>query len=137
MSSFFSQMLYVFFSANRRLRHRGVQGGICPHAAVWQGSVMGNGGMGESSSCCSSFHALSEEMRRVFDRAVVGREAARRLADLRQGERSVSDFSIEFRPWRRSASGTRRRSGTCSCMGWLTGSRGRYSVVSCPLVWTG
>ncbi len=36
-------------------------------------------------------------MRRVFDRAVVGREAARRLADLRQGERSVSDFSIEFR----------------------------------------
>ncbi len=36
-------------------------------------------------------------MKRVFDRAVVGREAARRLADLRQGERSVSDFSIEFR----------------------------------------
>jgi hypothetical protein len=36
-------------------------------------------------------------MKRVFDRAVAGREAARILADLRQGERSVSDYSIEFR----------------------------------------
>ncbi|KAG1953738.1 retrotransposable element [Pimephales promelas] len=36
-------------------------------------------------------------MRRVFDRAASGREAARVLTELRQGERSVSDFSIEFR----------------------------------------
>ncbi len=61
-------------------------------AALWGTAVWEN-----RHPCCSSFHALSEEMRRVFDRAVVGREAARRLADLRQGERSVSDFSIEFR----------------------------------------
>ncbi len=47
--------------------------------------------------CCSSFRSLSLEMRRVFDRALVGREAARMLADLRQGERSVSDYSIQFR----------------------------------------
>lgn len=59
-------------------------------AALWGTAVWEN-----CHSCCSSFHALSEEMKRVFDRAVV--EAARRLADLRQGERSVSDFSIEFR----------------------------------------
>ncbi len=61
-------------------------------AALWGTAVWEN-----HHSCCSSFSALSEEMKRVFDRAVVGREAARRLADLRQGERSVSDFSIEFR----------------------------------------
>ncbi len=61
-------------------------------AALWGTAVWEN-----HHACCSSFHALSEEMKRVFDRAVVGREAARRLADLRQGERSVSDFSIEFR----------------------------------------
>ncbi|KAL0190885.1 hypothetical protein M9458_013583, partial [Cirrhinus mrigala] len=36
-------------------------------------------------------------MRRVFDRAVMGREAASVLADLRQGNRTVSDYSIEFR----------------------------------------
>ncbi len=61
-------------------------------AALWGTAVWEN-----HHACCSSFHALSEEMKRVFDRTVVGREAARRLADLRQGERSVSDFSIEFR----------------------------------------
>ncbi len=36
-------------------------------------------------------------MRRVFDRAVAGKDAARLLADLRQGDRSVADYSIEFR----------------------------------------
>ncbi len=35
-------------------------------------------------------------MRRVFDRALVGREAARMLADLRQGERSVSDEKAQW-----------------------------------------
>ncbi len=33
----------------------------------------------------------------MFDRAASGREAARLLAELRQGDRSVTDFSIEFR----------------------------------------
>ena len=36
-------------------------------------------------------------MRRVFDRAVAGREAARVLSELRQRERSVSDYAIEFK----------------------------------------
>uniref|UniRef100_A0A9J8BP49 Reverse transcriptase/retrotransposon-derived protein RNase H-like domain-containing protein n=1 Tax=Cyprinus carpio carpio TaxID=630221 RepID=A0A9J8BP49_CYPCA len=36
-------------------------------------------------------------MRRVFDRAVAGREAARLLADLRQGHGSVLEYSIQFR----------------------------------------
>ncbi len=61
-------------------------------AALWGTAVWEN-----RHPCCSSFHSLSQEMRRVFDRALVGREAARRLADLRQGEQSVSDYSIQFR----------------------------------------
>lgn len=60
-------------------------------AALW-GTVWEN-----HRPCCDSFVALSEEMRRVFDRAVAGREAARQLADIRQGEKSVADYSIEFR----------------------------------------
>ena len=36
-------------------------------------------------------------MKRVFDRAVAGREAARQLTDIVQGERPVADYSIEFR----------------------------------------
>ncbi len=46
--------------------------------------------------CCTSFQSFSEEIRKVFDRAASGREAARFLADLRQGDWSVTDYSIEF-----------------------------------------
>ncbi len=65
----------------------------------------------------------SQEMRRVFDRALVGREAARMLADLRQGEQSVSDYSIQFRTLAAECEWNERRSGTCSCMGWPTVSK--------------
>ncbi len=61
-------------------------------AALWGTTVWEN-----RRPCCSSFNALKEEMRRVFDRAATGRETARRLADLQQGERTVSCYSIEFR----------------------------------------
>ncbi len=61
-------------------------------AALWGTAVWEN-----CHPCCSSFRSLSQEMRRVFDCALVGREAARMLADLRQGEQSVSDYSIQFR----------------------------------------
>jgi hypothetical protein len=47
--------------------------------------------------CCASFQAFSSELRKVFDRAASGRDAARLLAELRQGERTVTDYSIEFR----------------------------------------
>ncbi|XDV18071.1 hypothetical protein PO909_023843 [Leuciscus waleckii] len=60
-------------------------------AALWGTAVWEN-----QDPCCASFQTLSAEMKRVFDRAVAGREAARILADLKQGERSVSDYSIEF-----------------------------------------
>lgn len=60
-------------------------------AALWGTAVWEN-----QDLCCASFKTLSEEMRRVFDRAVADREAARLLADLQQGDRPVSDYSIEF-----------------------------------------
>ncbi len=62
-------------------------------AALWGTAVWES-----QDPCCASFQELSAEMRRVFDRAVSGREAARMLADLRQGERTVSDFSIPSDP---------------------------------------
>ncbi|MGL5320469.1 MAG: DUF4939 domain-containing protein [Aeromonas veronii] len=61
-------------------------------AALWGTAVWEN-----QDPCCTSFQALSAEMKRVFDRSVAGREAARLLAELKQGEKSVSDYSIEFR----------------------------------------
>ena len=61
-------------------------------AARWGTAVWEN-----RHPCCSSFLALTEEMKRVFDRAAVGREAARKLSDLQQGSRPVSDYIIDFR----------------------------------------
>ncbi|XDV19983.1 hypothetical protein PO909_025369 [Leuciscus waleckii] len=61
-------------------------------AALWGTAVWEN-----QDPCCASFQTLAAELKQVFDRAVAGREVARVLADLRQGDRSVSDFSIEFR----------------------------------------
>ncbi len=60
-------------------------------ASLWATAMWEN-----QHQCCSSFQALAEEMKRVFDRVVTGREAARLLVDLCQGVFSVSDYSIEF-----------------------------------------
>ncbi|KAG1928799.1 hypothetical protein F2P79_023363 [Pimephales promelas] len=46
--------------------------------------------------CVFSFALFKDEMIRVFDRSAHGEEASRLLSSLRQGSRSVSDFSIEF-----------------------------------------
>jgi len=62
------------------------QAALCG-TAVWE----------NKDPCCTSFQALAAEMKRVFDRAVAGKDAARLLAELRQGDRTVADYSIEFR----------------------------------------
>ncbi len=43
--------------------------------------------------CCASFRSFSEELKKVFDHAASGREAARLLAELRQGDCTVTDYS--------------------------------------------
>uniref|UniRef100_A0A9J8B5B9 CCHC-type domain-containing protein n=1 Tax=Cyprinus carpio carpio TaxID=630221 RepID=A0A9J8B5B9_CYPCA len=78
--------------ANERAKVAFVLTLLTGRAALWGTAVWEN-----QDPCCASFQSLSAEMRRVFDRAVAGREAARKLAELRQHERSVSDYSIEFR----------------------------------------
>lgn len=49
------------------------------------------------SLCCDDFKSFKAEMIKVFDRSVFGKEASRQLASLRQGKRSVADYSIEFK----------------------------------------
>jgi hypothetical protein len=51
----------------------------------------------KQSVFCSSVTAFSEGIRKVFDHATPGREAARGLLNLVQGSRRVTDYSIEFR----------------------------------------
>ena len=49
------------------------------------------------SPVCSSVQLFTETLRKVFDHTARGREAARALMDLRQGNRRVSAYAVEFR----------------------------------------
>ena len=53
--------------------------------------------MGEAVATCSSVSAFSDGVQKVFDKATPGREAARGVFNLVQGNRQVVDYSIDFR----------------------------------------
>ena len=74
-----SKVAYVISLLNGRAREWA--------AANWEAEV----------DCIFKFSLFKEEMIRVFDRSAHGDEASRLLSTLRQGKRSVTDFSIEFR----------------------------------------
>ncbi|KAK0141858.1 Retrotransposon-like protein 1 [Merluccius polli] len=61
-------------------------------ALTWATAVWERG-----STACSDYSVFTEEMRRVFDHPVRGREASQRLLLLKQGSRSVAAFAVEFR----------------------------------------
>lgn len=53
--------------------------------------------METNPALCASFQAFSLEMRKVFDHPVNGIEAVNQLLSVKQGNGSVSDFTISFR----------------------------------------
>jgi len=55
--------------------------------AVWEAEA----------ECTNQYQDFKDEMIRVFDRSVFGEEASRVLSSLSQGNRSITDYSIEFR----------------------------------------
>ncbi|XP_072769100.1 uncharacterized protein [Nerophis lumbriciformis] len=52
---------------------------------------------GRQSPVCASYAAFAKAMKNIFQRERPGREAARSLLRLQQGQRSVTDFAIKFR----------------------------------------
>ena len=46
---------------------------------------------------CQTFSQFSQAMRGVFDPSVSGPAATRQLFQIHQGQRSISDYAIEFR----------------------------------------
>ena len=56
-------------------------------SAVWE----------SQSNLCYSYPEFTEEMKKVFHHPVSGRDATKRLLSLRQGSRSVAEYSVEFR----------------------------------------
>lgn len=55
--------------------------------AVWE----------EQTRVCQRYVWFTEELRRIFDHPVGGREAASRLLRIKQGTRSAADYAVEFR----------------------------------------
>ncbi|KAK7884344.1 hypothetical protein WMY93_027467 [Mugilogobius chulae] len=45
----------------------------------------------------NNFAAFEDELRKVFDHPVQGKEASKRLLSIQQGTRSVAEYSVEFR----------------------------------------
>ncbi len=46
---------------------------------------------------CSSYSGFEEELKRVFDHPLSGRQASKRLLTLRQGNGSAAEYAIQFR----------------------------------------
>lgn len=45
----------------------------------------------------NNYGKFVSELKKVFDHPVQGQEASTRLLNIRQGERSVAEYSVEFR----------------------------------------
>ena len=63
----------------------------------------GTAGWEANAPECQTFTQFAQAMREVFDRSVTGPAATRQLFRIRQGQRPVSDYAIEFRTLAASA----------------------------------
>lgn len=61
-------------------------------AAAWSLAISN-----QNAELVTNYNLFSEEMKRVFDHPVKGREALSRLLDIRQGNQSVSSYAVKFR----------------------------------------
>lgn len=61
-------------------------------AAAWSLAISS-----QQHELVNDFHRFTEEMRRVFDHPVKGRQATSQLLDLKQGSSSVSEYAVSFR----------------------------------------
>ena len=64
-------------------------GSLSGEALAWAAAVWERG-----SAVCYDYSSFTDEMRKVFDHPVQGREASQRLLQLRQGSRSVASFAV-------------------------------------------
>ncbi len=95
--AFLSQCSLVFALqprryATERLKIAYVITLLTGRAREWGTAVWDTG-----ASFCNVFDDFRCEMTRLFDRSVRGDEAASKLARLRQGGRSVTDYAIQFK----------------------------------------
>lgn len=69
-----------------------ILGLLTGRAAQWATALWEN-----NSPICQSYNVFSQEMRRVFDHPVKGKEASKRLLSLSQGHSPVAQYAVDFR----------------------------------------
>ena len=96
MEGIFDSVFLSFRSTTSCLPNRSrityILGSLKGNALAWVSALWDS-----NSAACANFDFFVAEMRKVFDHQVKGGEAAKRLMSLRQGSRSVAEFSVEFR----------------------------------------
>ncbi len=65
---------------------------LCDRALDWASALWR-----QQSPICLDLKVFTDTLQQVFDHPVSGREAARRLLDLCQGNQAVADYAIDFR----------------------------------------
>ena len=86
----FSQQPLTYPTERAKIAY--IMGSLKGNALEWASALWDS-----DSPVNDNFDLFVAEMRKVFDHPVEGGNAAKRLISLRQGSRSVAEFSVEFR----------------------------------------
>lgn len=88
---------YHHNSAAIGFSHRSHKGGLCVDPIGGRAAVWGTAAWRKGEAYCSLFEAFSKHLSRTFDPVRPQTEAMHGLAGLRQGDRPLVDYIIEFR----------------------------------------
>jgi len=86
----FSRQPVTFASDEAKISY--VTGLLRGRALDWVESVLGDGGISVFTFVC-----FMSELKQVFDHPVCAEDTSKRLHNLRQNQRGVADYSVEFR----------------------------------------
>ncbi|RXN04576.1 Retrotransposon-derived PEG10 [Labeo rohita] len=95
--AFLSQCLLVFALQPRRYATERLKVAYVITLLTGKGREWGSAVWDAGASFCTDFEEFRAEMTKLFDRSVKGDEAASKLARLRQGGRSVTEYAILFK----------------------------------------
>ena len=92
----FVNLFISFRTSTLIVSNRTFQSGLCHNPAVWKSSRVGNSCLGGQHSRMPNLLPVFPSYEGVFDQSVSGPAATGQLFRIRQGQRSISDYAIEF-----------------------------------------
>ncbi len=86
----FSQQPHTYATSQAKVAF--IMSSLTGQAAAWSLAISS-----QQQELITDYHRFTDEMRRVFDHPVKGRQAVSPLLDLQQGRLSVSEYAVNFR----------------------------------------